>query len=164
MNFAKFLRTSFLQNTSGWLFLCEETFCFNGLVHIFFWWKCFHWYFTKMKFSIKDFFSKCDQVRSFLRIWSHLLKKSLMETFILFVECGVKNCLIIDALHFKFYMAMEATFSFHFKTFNKKSDSTLLANICWKTLQQRLCVLIYLNDARMQFFLIRNFPYMEWKW
>ena len=37
----------------------------------------------KMKFSIKDFFSKCDQIRSFLRIWSHLLKKSLMENFIL---------------------------------------------------------------------------------
>ena len=32
-----------------------------------------------MKFSIKDFFSKCDQIRSFLWIWSHLLKKSLME-------------------------------------------------------------------------------------
>ena len=28
----------------------------------------------KMKFSIKDYFSKCDQIRSFLRIWSHLLK------------------------------------------------------------------------------------------
>ena len=27
----------------------------------------------KMKFSIKDFFSKCDQI---LWIWSHLLKKS----------------------------------------------------------------------------------------
>ena len=36
----------------------------------------------KMKFSIKDFFSKCDQIRSFLRIWSHLLKKSLIENFI----------------------------------------------------------------------------------
>ena len=36
----------------------------------------------KMKFSIKDFFSKCDQTRSLLRIWSHLLKKSLMESFI----------------------------------------------------------------------------------
>ena len=36
----------------------------------------------KMKFSIKDFFSKCDQISSFLRIWSHLLKKSLMENFI----------------------------------------------------------------------------------
>ena len=34
----------------------------------------------KMKFSIKDFFSKCDQISGFLRNWSHLLKKSLMET------------------------------------------------------------------------------------
>ena len=30
----------------------------------------------KMKFSINDFFSKFDQICSFLRIWSHLLKKS----------------------------------------------------------------------------------------
>ena len=37
----------------------------------------------KLKFSIKDLFSKCDQICSFLRIWSHLLKKSLMENFIL---------------------------------------------------------------------------------
>ena len=36
----------------------------------------------KMKFYIKDFFSKCDQIRRFLRIWSHLLKKSLIENFI----------------------------------------------------------------------------------
>ena len=36
----------------------------------------------KMKFSIKDFFSKFDQIRRKLRIWSHLLKKSLMENFI----------------------------------------------------------------------------------
>ena len=38
----------------------------------------------KMKFSIKDFFSKCDQLRRFLRIWSHLMKKSLMEKFIFY--------------------------------------------------------------------------------
>ena len=42
----------------------------------------------KMKFSIKDFFSKCDEIRSFLRTWSHLLKKSLMENFIF---CAVHN-------------------------------------------------------------------------
>ena len=36
----------------------------------------------KMKFSIMDFLSKCDQIQSFLRIWSYLLKKSLMENFI----------------------------------------------------------------------------------
>ena len=35
-----------------------------------------------MRFFIKNFFSKCDQIRRKLRIWSHLLKKSLMENFI----------------------------------------------------------------------------------
>ena len=36
-----------------------------------------------VKFSIKDFFSQCDQIRRKLRIWSHLLKKSLVENLIL---------------------------------------------------------------------------------
>ena len=36
----------------------------------------------KMKFSIKIMFSKCDQIRSFQRIWLHLFKKSLTENFI----------------------------------------------------------------------------------
>ena len=42
----------------------------------------------KMKFSIKNFFSKCDQIRRKLRIWSHLLKKSLMKNF---AFCAVKR-------------------------------------------------------------------------
>ena len=41
----------------------------------------------KMKFSIMEFFSKCDQIRRKLQIWSHLLKRSLMENF---VFCAVK--------------------------------------------------------------------------
>ena len=40
-----------------------------------------------MKFSIKDFFSKYDQIRRKLRVWSHLQKKSLMENFIF---CAVR--------------------------------------------------------------------------
>ena len=40
----------------------------------------------KKRFSIKDFFSKYDQIRRKLRIWSHLLKKSLMKNFIFL--CG----------------------------------------------------------------------------
>ena len=36
----------------------------------------------RMKFSIKDFISKYDQIRSSLQLWSNLLKKSLMENFI----------------------------------------------------------------------------------
>ena len=43
-----------------------------------------------MKFSIKDFLSKYDQMRSFLPIWSDLLKKSLMENFI-FVQCQMPD-------------------------------------------------------------------------
>ena len=35
-----------------------------------------------MKFSIKDFFSKCDQIHRKLRICSHILKESLMKVFI----------------------------------------------------------------------------------
>ena len=35
-----------------------------------------------MKLSMKEFFSKCDQIRRKQRIWSHLLKKFLMENFI----------------------------------------------------------------------------------
>ena len=42
-----------------------------------------------MKFSIKDFSCKCDQILRKLRIWSHLLKKSLMENFIFL--CSVPN-------------------------------------------------------------------------
>ena len=35
----------------------------------------------KMKFSVKDFFSKCDQIRMKRRIWLNLLKKFLIENF-----------------------------------------------------------------------------------
>ena len=36
----------------------------------------------KIKFSIKDFPSKCDQIRSFPRIWPDLPKKSLIGNFL----------------------------------------------------------------------------------
>ena len=44
----------------------------------------------KNEVSIKDFFSKCDQICSFLRIWPHLLKKSVIENFIFL--CSVFFC------------------------------------------------------------------------
>ena len=51
------------------------------------WFCCAKCTAQKMMFSIKDFLSKSDQIRWKLRIWSHLLKKSLMENFIF---CAVK--------------------------------------------------------------------------
>ena len=41
-----------------------------------------------MKFAIKYFFSKCDQIRRKLQIWSHLLKKSLMDDLIFHAVLG----------------------------------------------------------------------------
>ena len=57
-----------------------------------------------MKFSIKDFFSKCDQIRSFLQIWLHLLKKSLIENFIV---CAM----VIAENHWFLYKSSNNSFS-----------------------------------------------------
>ena len=37
---------------------------------------------------MKDFFSKCDQIRMKLLIWSHLLNRSIQESFIF---CAVQT-------------------------------------------------------------------------
>ena len=49
----------------------------------------------KMKFSSKDFVRKCDEIRSFLWIWSHLMKKYLMENFIFCLVFCEARCLMI---------------------------------------------------------------------
>ena len=59
----------------------------------------------KMKFSIKDFFSNCEQIRRLLRIWSHLLKKFLMENFIfctvyIALKCSFLKNLILECAKF----------------------------------------------------------------
>ena len=52
----------------------------------------------KMKFPIMDLFGKCDLIRSFLRIWLHLLKKSLMENFIFCAVFAVFS--VVEHLNF----------------------------------------------------------------
>ena len=65
-----------------------------------------------MKFSIKDSFSKWDQILSPLQNWSHLLKKSLMENFIFFVQwvqalwsVGMLSSFIFSMLNLLFILA-----------------------------------------------------------
>ena len=101
----KFLSEPFLQNTSGQRLLLKNA--RKLLAKIFITdleiYKKFlqysleiYWILTwsltdaaqKMKFPIKDFFSKCDQSRRKLRIWSHLLKKSLIEN-LFFCAVGI---------------------------------------------------------------------------
>ena len=67
----------------------------------------------KMKFSIKDFFSKCDQIRSFVQIWSHLLEKSLMENLILVKwesQKSIKVFIIDWMIHYVLHIEFEHPF------------------------------------------------------
>ena len=57
----------------------------------------------KMKFSIKDFFSKCDPIRRKLRIGSHLLEKSLMENFSFCVVCSVLKVFYLHIIFRHYY-------------------------------------------------------------
>ena len=49
-------------------------------------------------FHFKDFFSKCDHIRRNLRILSHLLKKSLRESFIF---CAVLASVLRNPLFYR---------------------------------------------------------------
>ena len=53
----------------------------------------------KMKSFIKNFFIKYHQIRSFVRIWLHLLKKSLMENFIFCVVFLWTNLVWLMCFH-----------------------------------------------------------------
>ena len=89
-----------------------------------------------MKFSIKDFFSKCDQIRSFLRIWLHLLNKSLMENFI-FCAASLKKSWVF--LCNKLKIAVKSTIyqNSDFSSITGKNLKSLNINIdseVWKLL------------------------------
>ena len=57
-----------------------------------------------MKFFIKDFSSKCEQIRSFLQIWSHLLETSLTKNFIFL--CIVRSGVFIAKLELPSHSTM----------------------------------------------------------
>ena len=86
--------------------------------------KCVHRCNTaqKMKFFTKDFFSKCEQICSFLRIWLNLLKKSLMENFIF---CTHANAIIpsfAKYAHSYYYNTCNANEHCNAKGYNNSSN------------------------------------------
>ena len=86
----------------------------------------------KMKFSIKDFFSKCYQMRNFLRIWSHLLKKSLIEILIF--------CELIMSTTMLFYLYCQLLTLLQ----------CLQAGICFLGPNHRGCLCIMKNKLNIQ--------------
>ena len=79
-----------------------------------------------MKFSIKDFFTKCDQIHRKQWICSYLLKKSLMENFIF---CAVLMQKVSSLPFCKYYLHclksvyIQSYSGPHFSTFRLNSIS-----------------------------------------
>ena len=80
----------------------------------------------KMKFSIKDLFSKYDQIHSFLWIWSHELKKSLMENF--------SYCAVLPIMALK-DLFLEKDLYHLISSSEKFRNSILSKNILWPMYQ-----------------------------
>ena len=71
----------------------------------------------KMKFSIKDFFSKCDQIGRKLWIWSHLLNKSLMKDYIFCaVSVWIISCMNIRFVNNRLPISCHSSCSTKYKT------------------------------------------------
>ena len=68
--------------------------------------------------AIKAFFCKCDQIRSLLRMWSHLLKKSLKHNFYLLCNEVQENS------------APQLSFKVFYRTTIKQALIT--DSLCWK--------------------------------
>ena len=66
-------------------------------------------HFKKMKFSIKDFSCKCDQIRRKLRIWSNFLKKYLMENFFFCVADAIKKVTTLTQIFIYFTNVLKPT-------------------------------------------------------
>ena len=86
-----------------------------------------------MMFSIKNFFHKCDKICRKLRIWSHFLKKSLMENIIF---CTVTTDFTeISEIEDNFFQLTDNDLSLHRNILEGK-----VVPVDWKTLRtQILC-------------------------
>ena len=83
----------------------------------------------KMKFPIEDFFSKCDQICRKLRIWSHSLKKSLMENLIVCIVAELDSEFLLQC---RDSIAMPNFFNFRI------SSQSLKASLTYKQCQLKL--------------------------
>ena len=100
----------------------------------------------KIKFSITDFFNKCDQILRKLRIWSYLLKKSLMENIFLcneFFPIYCDKCIKFEEMEYQIHYLLSLKFvhfclfyinyPFYFQHLDLTQDITLpKSSIDWK--------------------------------
>ena len=109
---------------------------------------------TKTKFSIKDFFSKCDQIRRFLWIWSHLLEKSFTKTYWEIFHKNIIFCAVSLFLSFSlFFFALTKMIALLLEHQQKYISYHMLKYISNKALLKRNCS----TGASCEFSKILNF-------
>ena len=79
-----------------------------------------------MEFSIKDLLSKCEQIHGKLRIWSHLMKKSLME-----MNASDCQCFFFHFSFLTIYSINVFFFVFHFSQSIASFYIPLLEHLRW---------------------------------
>ena len=116
-----------------------------------------------MKFSIKNFSSKCEQIRRKLQIWSHLLKKSLMENFTfcaVFESEMMQNTSQLLTCHYRDSIATYLPYK------SKKTNIVLIKSnqILFKFLLSIIwaCKGVIWNLWYINSFLIANCKSMDW--
>ena len=112
--------------------------------------RCWHHTAQKVKFSIKDFFGKCDQIRSFLQIWSHVLKKSLIEN-IIFSAVSVTHATIKIQREEKRKSMISGNFFFDFQIF----ETFRSVEICFSTTLNK-CFRTVISISEVSLLLCQN--------
>ena len=109
----------------------------------------------KRKFSIKEFCIKYHQIRSFLRTWSYLLKRFLMENFIF---CAVQ---LEKANLLRWVLFQEVTFVDKFSTkiaafYKLASTFSLFCSIDQTSWENPAKVLVFEKLAAFNFNFVKN--------
>ena len=108
-----------------------------------------------MKFSITDFFSKCDQIQRKVRIWSHSQKKSVMENFIF---CNVALNQLVRMKKYKFRLIEKKNLHEEARKYPILYDKSLkgyiwlYGSLCRKVSQNQHCLLP--SSCFFQFFVV----------
>ena len=118
-----------------------------------------------MKFSIKDFFSKCDQIRRLWRNWSHLLKKIfkgklhfLCSVYKLFHKCFFVCRTLCICYFFKAFVQRIYYIHRHDNSFVRRSFflwrvlSNFIGSGVSPCLRVTLMLLVIITKIKQQFF------------
>ena len=84
----------------------------------------------------KKFFSKCDQIRSFLWIWSHLLLKSSMEIFsfcaVVIIEWDYNDLWSVNLINYPSYYCLCLK-----TTLKRQQQFSFYQSLYWRSMTDR---------------------------